>query len=199
VGAVIKREIRGNTLVLAIDPGDAKAAGNICYAASFIDGCLSCLQGLDYAGARAWREHAGAGPDVLVIEKPQMDGRSRKTPPRVLINLAWNGALVAGELQAVKLEQMTPSEWKGSVNKHPHHMRIWRRLSRVEQEIVGDAARWTRKRSGPLTPSEVYKLLYGAAENYARTGKSTKHPFYDVLDAVGLGLRYLGRIGGGTA
>jgi hypothetical protein len=184
---------------MGIDPGDAKAAGNICYGAVAVDGELwQCLP-LDRDSARAWYEHAGAGPDVVVIEKPQMDGRSRKVPPRILINLAWNGALVAGALHPDRLVELTPSEWKGGINKHPHHLRIWRKLNRKEQHAIAAAISWLRKRPTHLTPDEVFELLRGAAENYARTGKVTKHAFYDVLDAVGLVLRHLKRIGGGTA
>ncbi len=183
---------------MSIDPGDAKAAGRICYGAIFVDGELQRCLPLNRDLARDWLYAGGTSPDVVVIEKPQMDGRSRKIPPKVLINLAWAGALVAGELKPDKLVALTPSQWKGGINKHPHHLRIWRRLSYVEQAAVGKSRAWLRKRGGPMTGAEVYELLRAAAENYARTGKITKHAFYDVLDAVGLGLRYFNRIGGGT-
>ena len=181
------------TELVAIDPGDAKAAGNVCYAARFYDGVLSLCFTLDYATACACSK-----PHVVVIEKPQMDGRSRKTSPRILINLAWNGALVAGVLRPDKLVPLTPSEWKGGVNKHPHHMKIWRVLTPDERLVLCAAIGYVRKRAKSITPDGVYALLLGATKNYNRTGKVTKHAFYDLLDAVGLGLRYLGRMGGGT-
>ena len=182
-------------ILIAIDPGDAKAAGNVCYAAVFGDGELRNLHGFTPETARKWREHAGAGPEVVGVEKPHMDVSSRRVPPKILINLAWNGALVAQSLEPGQLVALTPSEWKGGINKHPHHLQIWRRLSIVEQATVGKAAAWTRKRSGPLTPAQVYAVLRAASQKYVRTGKITKHAFYDVLDAVGLGLRHLKRIG----
>jgi hypothetical protein len=185
-------------LLMAIDPGNAKSAGRVCYAAQFLDGELDLLRLFDRHSARDWVEHAGAGPDVVVIEKPQMDGRSRKVPPRVLIDLSWNGALVAGALNPDNLVALTPSAWKGSVSKAPHHLRIWRTLNQHERLVVAASEGLTRKKPQLLTTDDVYAVLRGAAEHHVRTGNTTKHAFYDLLDAVGLGLRYLGRIGGGT-
>jgi hypothetical protein len=156
-------------LLIAIDPGNAERQGRVCHGAIFIDGSLNSLTTFTRESARYWLRHAGAGPDVIVIEKPQMDRRSRKVPPKILIGLAWNGALVAGALQ--------PSEWKGAINKHPHHMQLWRKLSPVEQAVLPGGA----------------ELLFKAADKFARTGNITKHKYYDALDAIGLGLRYLKR------
>lgn len=186
----------GRNLVMAIDPGDAKAAGNVCYGAAFADGALSGLYTLDRDSARQWRVHAGCGPDVVVIEKPQMDRRSRKVSPKILIGLAWNGALVAGALDPDELVALTPSEWKGSVNKAPHHMRIWRALAADERCELGRAVKLTRKKAKALEPDDVHAMLRAAAVHYVETGNNLKHAFYDLLDAVGLGLRYHGRIGG---
>lgn len=187
-------------LLIAIDPGNAKIAGRVCYTAQFIGGELQTVGPMTRESAgkltHEWRR-IGIRPTVA-IERPQMDARSRKVPPNVLIGLAWNGALVASALDPVALVEYTPTEWKGSINKAPHHLQIWRRLSEEERNVFVPALAELRKRKQKTDPTDaagVYALLSKAAEKHARTGESVPHVFDDVLDAVGVGLRYLGRLG----
>jgi len=175
------------TILMAIDPGNAKRAGKVCYAAEFRDEVLADLHTFTRETARLWRQRRTVfGVDTVAIEKPQQDKRSRRVPPSVLIGLAWNGALVASALDPEELIEMPPREWKGGINKHPHHLQIWRRLREDERAVLAS--------SEDMTVEEVYAALKAASVKHVRTGKQTKHKFYDKLDAVGVGLVALGRM-----
>lgn len=185
-------------LLVGLDPGNAKSAGRVCYGSIFRSGVLVAVRTFTRESAADWRP-IGVRP-VVAVERPQMDRRSRKVPPNVLIGLAWNGALVASALDPVELVEYTPSGadgWKGSINKAPHHLQLWRRLSEAERGVFVPALALLRKRKQKNDPTDVagvYRVLRAAAEKYARTGESAPHVFDDVLDAVGVGLRYLGRL-----
>jgi hypothetical protein len=175
----------GVSLLVAIDPGNAKRAGRVCYAAEFRDGVLVALHTFTRETARVWRRKLAFGVDTVAIERPQQD--KRRTTIKTTIGLAWNGALVASALDPEELIEMTPTEWKGGINKHPHHLQIWRRLSEAERLVI---AGWVAK----ATPESVYQTLKAASVKRVRTGKETKHAFYDLLDAVGVGLVALDRM-----
>lgn len=180
--------------LVSIDPGNAKSAGQVCYAASFWKGELVECMPLTPETARK-QFYCCDQVETVVVEKPQMDRRSRKVPPSILIGLAWNGARTAEAIGAHTFVEKTPTQWKQGRSKHAHHLQIWRRLSFDEQRAVGKAHTWLRKRGArALTPNQVYTVLHAAAERLVRTGEQTKHPFYDVLDAVGIGLEHLGRM-----
>lgn len=162
---------------ISIDPGNAKRALRVCYAALWCAKTLTSYTTLTRTAARRHRKLFGP-IDVVAIEKPQQDRRSRKVPPSVLIGLAWNGALVASALDPEELVEMTPTEWKGSIDKHAHHLQIWQKLTDEERALFPDGL----------------AILTAAAETYARTGKETKHQYYDFFDAVGVGLVLHGRM-----
>lgn len=175
------------SLLVAIDPGNAKRAGKVCYAAEFRGGVLFDTHQFTRETARLWRRRLAVirqHIDTVAIEKPQQDGR--RTTIKTMIGLAWNGALVASALDPEELIEMPPREWKGGINKHPHHLQIWRRLQVDEREVVG--------RIAGLSPEAVERVLRDASVKYVRTGKQTKHKFYDMLDAVGVGCVALGRM-----
>jgi hypothetical protein len=183
----------------SIDPGNAKAAGRVCYVARFVRGELEALRTSTREQAQACGR-SDERPDVVAIEMPQHDGR--KVPLKIMIGLSWNGALVAAALHPEELVEYEPRQWKGSINKHAHHLQIWRRLNQSERLIVAYFVEKSQKRKAKdafVTTDDVEKMLRAAAEKYVRTGKKTKHVLFDFLDAIGVGLRYLGRIGGGTA
>ncbi len=169
-------------IVYAIDPGNVAARGHSNYLAHFdneelIDICPTTWQSM----------RLEAYPDVVVIEKPQQDGRSTRVPPRVLIDLAWNGALLAGALRPRSLVCYTPNDWKGQVSKPVHHLRLWRVLSTIERKCF---------------PADTEERIRKGAEATARAaGKLKNYSFeaHNLLDAVGLGLFYLKRIGKGGA
>jgi hypothetical protein len=170
--------------MIAIDPGGSKKG---CAGARFTpDGDLVCVA----ADVRDFAERDG-GEDV-VIERPQQDGRSRAVPPKVLIELAWNGALLAGRLAGPfgKVIEFLPSEWKESLPKAVHHSRLVEALAFQEHAVLNDAF--------PAYRDQIEAACRkGALSRWAKDGNA-HYPrgsaLPDVLDAVGLGLFALKRI-----
>jgi hypothetical protein len=174
------------TLLYAIDPGNAAAKDRVCYVARFDARELLDVKALTWRDIQAWALEP-ADRRTVAVEKPQQDGRSRAVPPKVLIDLAWNGALVAAALRPSELVTYTPTEWKGSVSKPVHHLRIWAELSEFERKAF---------------PADTEERIRKGAEATARNaGKLTAYAFeaHNLLDAAGLGLFHLGRLGRGGA
>lgn len=107
--------------------------------------------------------------DVLVVEKPQVYTCRNNANPDDLIELsAALGACVATVEAYYFIEKYVtylPREWKGQVPKEVHHRRIRRALKGTEQ-------------------AALKKCLAGIQPDLQ----------HNALDAVGLGLKYLGRI-----
>ncbi len=170
------------SLLYSVDPGNAAVKGRVCYVAAWDARELTDVAALTWQQIQGWSLNAVG---VVVIEKPQQDGRSRKVPPGILIDLAWNGALVAAALRPSELVCLTPNDWKGQTSKPVHHLRIWRVLSPLERKCF---------------PADTEERIRKGAEATARNaGKLTSYSFgaHNLLDAVGLGLFYLKRIGKG--
>jgi hypothetical protein len=173
------------TELYSIDPGNAAAHGRVSYVAFFDVRELVDVQAL------TWKQAAGItpgfGPRVVVIERPQQDGRSGRVPPGVLMGLAWNGALVAASLQPTEIVEYTPREWAGQSSKPERHLKILRVLSKLEKQCLpGDTEERVRK---------------GAEATARNKGKLTNYSFeaHNLLDAIGIGLFHLKRIGKGGA
>lgn len=164
--------------LIAIDPGCEAKADRVCYCAEFQGGELYDLHQLTWQEAQRRATVLELEPDTVVIEKPQQDGRSRVVPPKILIDLAWNGALCAMALCPTKLVELEPRAWKAG-NKHAHQLKAWRALKPAERKHF---------------PADTEATLRAAAVKYVRTRKITKHHSYNTLDAVALGLFFLGRI-----
>lgn len=169
--------------LLAIDPGGAKKG---CSGALFRDRALVDMF------ERVTAQDATFLVHDLVIERPQQDGRSRAVPPRVLMDLAWQGALVAGAFigQGATLREFTPSEWKGEIHKALHHARILESgaLEPIECRVLEEYA----DTSVFLAVQEARKKAALARWGVPGYSRSSRLP--DVLDAVALGLFALGRI-----
>ena len=171
------------TILLSIDGGNRAANDRACYVAEFHKAELAALHTLNRAGVvKAMR--AGLTCDTVAVERPCYDGRiSRGIPPGTVIDLAWNAAAVAFTLAAgAPVHAHTPTEWIGTVPKSVLHRRIWSALTGPERKFFHcETAEW----------------IEAAAEKYARTRKLTEHAAYNTLDAAGVGLFELGRIGKG--
>lgn len=170
------------TTLLSIDGGNAKRNALACYVAEYEAGQLYALHELNREQAVAAR----MSPDAVAVERPAYDGRiARGVPPGVIIDLAWNAAAVAYTLAAgAPVHEYTPGAWIGTVAKPVLHVRIWRALGAAERRIF---------------PASTGAEIERAAEHYARKRKIIQHVAYNTLDAAGVGLFHLGRIGkGGT-
>lgn len=175
------------TDLIAIDPGGAKKG---CSAAHFAYGKL--VQVFERIYAEDAASFAGE-INVVVIERPQQDGRSRAVPPRVLIDLAWQGALVAGAFVGcgARLVELAPADWKGSIQKAMHHAAM------IETGAI-TADELNRVWGGQPIHREVFEARRkGAlcrwkphANGHYAAGSRTP----DIFDAIGLGLFHLGRI-----
>ena len=165
----------------AVDPGARKTKGRQSYLATFDAGELIAVMPVTRESAAGLES-----PDVLVTERPQQDGRSQVVPPATLITLAWYGALTIGALRPRELVEFTPNEWKGQVSKPVHHLRIWRVLTPAERRCF---------------PADTEARIRAGAEATARAGRLARYSFdaTNLLDATGIGLLYIGRVGKGGA
>lgn len=103
------------------------------------------------------------GDPCVVCEVPQQYTGSRVSA-QSLLTLAFDAGYVVGQLRPSKIVLVQPREWKGQQPKDVCHSRLL----------------------GILRPEEIQILNNGI--QYYR--KSEQH---NILDAVGLGLWYLGR------
>lgn len=186
------------TTLLAIDPGHA---GEGCACAAFGAGALlevwferlptfapgqTLPPPVDVAAWHASRAHV----DLVIVEQPEYQGaRSNGARPIDLMNLAWAGALVAGSFagrDGCPIIAVGPRQWKGSMPKPVHHMKVLAALSVAEQRVLpGDAiARVKAAREA------------GARTRWAKPGASYygRWTGHNLLDAVALGLWHLGRL-----
>lgn len=181
--------------VIAIDPGYAKDSDG-CACAVFRRGVLSTWwfarpDDGPFSPASVDFKYLNVSENVVIIERPQQDGRSWGVPPEVLMRLSWDGAMLAG-LYAGMLDCIVKgprvSTWKGSVPKPVHHGRLWAVLNDEERELLGGAATLkvieAAKQKGALDRWSKSGVLY-----YPRAFK-----MHNILDAVALGAHELGRL-----
>lgn len=200
-------------MILSIDPGfakdaDGKPAGSACVAGAPDDlGVVRVSlawferpvtfaprerrpqRSSDYYRAR----DAATGFDEIVIEKPQQDARSHASSPGTLIELAWVGALLAGQFagrDGAAIVTYTPRQWKGSEAKPLMHRRMWAVLSDEEREILGGFA--TAQliadacRKGGLDKWSKPGHTYYSQAKRARVGGGRGGFIHNLLDAAAL-------------
>lgn len=103
--------------------------------------------------------------ELAVLESMVWRPNDPKSHPNDLIDVQTTGCLCAARI-ADHVKLVTAQTWKGSVPKKIHHERIRSRLSTNETEIL----------------------------NQALADAPKKH-HKEILDAVGIGLHHVGRIG----
>lgn len=199
---------------LSIDGADNKKNGRAVYVAEWE---LDRL-GRVYTHALGQEHPADIGAgfvlECVAVERTQADGRlgRGKTTPKVMVGLAWNTAAIAYTLaRGAPVHEYTISaggedaerDWIGGTNKAALHHRIWAALTPAEREVVARFGRsGTGRKRGEPGSGTVADLVAAITENCKRaaTGRDLlKHDWYDVLDAVGVGLFHLGRVGKGAA
>lgn len=171
--------------VLAIDPGFAKS-GEGCACAAFREGRLRDVWFERPEGERRAKPYDFV---LVVVERPQADGRSLAVPIQTLITLAWEGAtlaaLYAGR-DSSELRSPSVQAWKGSEAKPLQHKRLWRVLSPEEQTILGGGA--TERRIAEACTKGALKR-WAPGSYYPRSWLG-----HNLLDAVALGAKALGRL-----
>lgn len=129
-----------------------------------------------------------------IIEKPQID---RRSPGKLadLINVTANGYRLVGRidqqvcLKPERFHERTPQAWKGSVEKPIHHSRALYVLMPGEIQRIPFAT---------PTRENLIDYVHAAVEKNAKR-KSRRlvgytNVVHNLLDAVALGLTYLGRL-----
>lgn len=115
----------------------------------------------------------------LVLEYPRIyvdQQRRGANDPNDLLELAGvDGAITAWFLPTL-LTKYFPSDWKGQTPANPTARQIVKRLSRPEQLRV-----------------ENLEPFLSALEKAEKRQKDVSHSAHNTLDAVGIGLKYLGR------
>lgn len=128
----------------------------------------------------------------VVVERPEYQGlRTQSARVQDLIALSWAGGLMAGTIAGTTgahLIELPPSAWKGSEPKPVHHSRVWALLTADERLVLGGAA----------THDAIDLAVDKGARERWKKGGAAYYPrawkMHNVLDAVGMGLFYVGRM-----
>jgi hypothetical protein len=189
-------------LVVAYDPGVHKHAR-----ATTRHGRLLSVGFEDAADGTRVAPGAASLVEAVIIEKPRINGATRGKDPNDQMDLS----IEAGDLRGcwrsagVQVLMPTPAEWKGQIKKPHHHLTVWGELSPAERELFATQAaphiKWTKREqaAGSLVDFIGRKIRRGC-ELLAIHGEVREYDWaaHNLLDAVGLNLRYLGRIRGGS-
>lgn len=192
---------------LSIDGGNEAKTGHACYVAYWGVSMLYGVESSTIAGASALAQARCAPPvEYVVVERTQADGRLARgtTTPAVMVGLAWNTAAVAYALaRGAPVHEYTPNDWIGQTNKAILHRNIWAALEPAERENVARFGRAASGRArGPKNsgrPVDVLGAILINCKRAARGQDPLKHDWYNVLDAAGVGLFHIGRVGKGAA
>lgn len=191
--------------ILAIDPGHA---GRGCACALYADLQLhdvwfgrietrpavrQDVQSL-LAPNHPRRQHSAI--TAIVVEKPvPQGGRTLSARYEDLINLAWSGALLAGDYAGASGAAIYawPATdwggvrgWKGGEAKPHNHRRLWALLDDDERAALGGEATWREIDAA----CEKWALKRGGIEG----AKCYKTDMHNLLDAAALGACFVGRM-----
>lgn len=190
------------SVVLAYDPGVHRHARS-----SFKYGMLFDVAFEDAASLPALAPGARDVITAVIIEKPRINGATKGKDPNDQMDLSLEAGDLRGVYRSAGIPVMmpTPMDWKGQLKKPHHHRRVWDALSSIERATFARCAQehiQQTKAEKTITLVEFIEAkIERACYMLARTGKVTKYSWgaHNLLDAVGLGLRYLGRISGGAS
>lgn len=176
---------------VAIDPGYARKGGG-CAVARFVFGTL---RGAWFERPHDFRDSNVGADDFVIWERPQYEGgthgRSTKISPEVLIALTEAGASLAGLYAGAAgcpIIAKTPRQWKGSLQKPPHHAALWAVLSEAERALLGGA------KTGAIIDRACER---GALDCWRKHGVEyypSGFVTHNLLDAVALGCGHIGRL-----
>lgn len=168
--------------ILSIDPGVCERS--VKRVIKLVDGCALALFHELRVVEIGFERYDGRPNYVpllerVVVERPEQDGRSFNARPRDLMNLAWDGAILAASY-GVPVKWYKPSEWKGQLHKPVHHSKVWRKLDRGERALF------------PADTADVIEAAVqaGAMDRWRQDGKAyypRSWVFHNILDAVALG------------
>lgn len=120
-------------MYLSIDPGESSGW------ALWSDRKLSACGAGDFLTLRLMLSTHRQGISAAVIELPQVYARKKsKGDPNDLIRVGVQVGRYVESLDRLgcKVLLVHPHDWKGTIEKAPHHAQIWASLGPAEQEIV---------------------------------------------------------------
>ncbi len=125
---------RSSVRILAIDPGDD--IGVACGSNKLrLEHALLTHPGDVYPTLSQWTW------DIILIERPRLTPNERKTDViemgNSLIKCFGRGCRFAGQFSCSRWVEVTPSEWKGQVDKRIHNRRVLDKLTPAERVLVG--------------------------------------------------------------
>ncbi len=135
--------------------------------------------------------------NVCVLEASRSYGSKDAGKHGDILAESIGGALCAGSMRAGEVVLIAPDEWAGSASsgkgtaKPPRHQAVWEALTARERALV--EACYTPQRGEAATLWEYIRLACEAV-TYGR-GLRYGNKIHNILDAVGLLLYALGRIG----
>ena len=169
-----------------IDPGEAKDCALACFEQGF-------LASLNWVNAESIKPVSGGivtRPDYILWEKPQIYPKSEGNPNQ-MVDLAVAGAeavtylRIGWGVQLARMRNVLPRDWKGTIAKPVHHMRLWPILTPAERALF-EAGTWE------YIQENAHAIAMGKSPSYS--AKVT-----DLLDATALGCYDLGRLPGPLA
>ena len=176
-------------MILAIDPG-LRACGCAVFdragliGAALVKNTEKTARGPRAAMAMAreigrWaRQHGMTPGGVVVLEYPRIyvdQQRRAMNDPNDLLELACVDGAVAAWWSS-DVVHYYPSDWKGQTPANPTARQIVKRLTSAEMLKV-----------------ENLEPFLSALEKAEKRNKDVAHSAHNTLDAVGIGLKYLGR------
>jgi hypothetical protein len=168
----------------SIDPGAER-----CALACWLQDCT--LAAVLDVGSYDWPTTWAA--ENVVVEVPQADGRAQVGDD--VLRMALSATRVGARAALVSLSEHQPREWKGSLPKAVCHARAWAALSYDERELLGGdrtgrAIEAACARGAAARWKPHHNHYYRDRELPSVGGLKITH---DILDAVAIGLWYLGR------
>ena len=148
----------------------------------------------DRIGYAFFDEYPGTGespeqaPDIAVYEHARC--RPDDPRPQDILDETAGGALTAGSLRARRIVPLSPDDWAASTKKPTRHERIWRELDAQERTRVARAAGMTAVQCANHIAAAVKALEQGRGPKYT-------HKVHNILDAAGIFLFAVGRLGRG--
>ena len=178
--------------LVAIDPGGRKKK---CSAAVFQDSRLvAVFERLTID--QAW------DTNIVVVERPQQDGRSRAVPPAILMDLAWQAALLVGAFVALgaRAIELAPNDWKAGTRADGKHVsglpKAIHHANMIDSGAITADELNTIWRGEPIHREVFEARRKGALSRWAPHANgyyAAKSRTPDVFDAIGIGLYHLGR------
>jgi hypothetical protein len=128
----------------------------------------------------------------VVVERPEYQGlRTQSARPADLMALSYAAGVMAGTIAGTTgahLVELAPSTWKGSEPKPVHHARMCQLFTADERLVLG----------GDATLRVIEAAVEKGARERWKKGGAACYPrawtMHNVLDAVALGLFYVGRM-----